>query len=287
MAEVNEGIDLYEGLSDEELFDGFGDGTEAKAEEPKEEPAEEIPEEEPEEQPDQAVEEEEPETEEVKEEPAAEEQPSDQTFTLKHLGETKDYTREEVIPLAQKGLDYDRIRTERDALKAEKASLQEHEDFLKELAELAGSTIDDLMVDTKARLVVQDEKKKGNEITFEQAKYRVQTDMRAKKTQAPVVSKREESFQWFQRNFPDVAAEDIPTEVWMEFGDGSQVDLSVAYQKYMSNSELRKTQEELKQLQEKMKTLEQNVKNKNRSTGSRRSNGSPPIDHDLDGWGEY
>ena len=105
--------------------------------------------------------------------------------------------------------------------------------------------------------------------------------------QAPVISKREESFQWFRRNFPDVEAEDIPKEVWMEFGDGSQVDLSVAYQKYMSNSELRKTQEELKQLQEKMKTLEQNVKNKNRSTGSRRSNGSPPIDHDLDGWGEY
>lgn len=281
-------VDIFEGLSDEEILSGFGDEPEATPEEPTEEPKEEVTEE-PEEQADQPAEEESVEVteEQTEEQPVEEAQPSDQTFTLKHLGETKDYSRDEIIPLAQKGLDYDRIRTERDSLKAEKASLQEHEDFLKELAELAGSTIDDLMVDTKARLVVQDEKKKGNDISFEQARYRVQTDMKAKKAQAPVVSKREESFQWFKRNFPDVAAEDIPKEVWMEFGDGSQVDLSVAYQKYVSNSELKKTQDELKQLQEKFKTLEQNQKNKQRTTGSRRSNGSPPIDHDLDGWGEY
>ena len=286
MAETDRGGDLFEGLSDEELFDGFGDGTEAAAaEEPEEEPeeaAEEIPEEEPEDQTDQS-EEAEPAEEEVGEEPAAEEQPSDQTFTLKHLGETKDYSRDETITLAQKGLDYDRIRTERDALKAEKASLQDHEDFLKELAELAGTSIEDLMLDTKARLVVADEKKKGNDISFEQARYRVQTEAKAKP--APAISKREESFQWFVRNFPGV--EDIPPEVWAEFGDGSQVDLSVAYQKHIDNAELRKTQEQLRELQEKFKTLEQNEKNKKRSTGSRRSNGSPPIDHDLDGWGEY
>lgn len=281
-------VDIFEGLSDEEILSGFGDEPEATPEEPAEEPKEEVTEE-PEEQADQPAEEESVEVteEQTEEQPVEEAQPSDQTFTLKHLGETKDYSRDEIIPLAQKGLDYDRIRTERDSLKAEKASLQEHEDFLKELAELAGSTIDDLMVDTKARLVVQDEKKKGNDISFEQARYRVQTDMKVKKAQAPVISKREESFQWFKRNFPEVEAEDIPKEVWMEFGDGSQVDLSVAYQKYVSNSELKKTQDELKQLQEKFKTLEQNQKNKQRTTGSRRSNGSPPIDHDLDGWGEY
>ena len=281
-------VDIFEGLSDAELFDGFGDEQTATPEEPTEAPEEEVTEEEPAEQADQPAEEESKEvTEQPEEKPAEEAAPSDQTFTLKHLGETKDYSRDEIIPLAQKGLDYDRIRTERDSLKAEKASLQEHEEFLKELAELAGSSIDDLMVDTKARLVVQDEKKKGNEITFEQARYRVQTDMKVKKAQAPAISKREESFQWFQRNFPDVNAEDIPKEVWMEFGDGSQVDLSVAYQKYQSSQESKKLQAQLDELNAKFKTLEQNQKNKQRTTGSRRSNGSPPIDHDLDGWGEY
>ena len=285
MAEVNEGIDLYEGLSDEELFDGFGDGTEAKAEEPKEEPEEETTEEEPD-QVDQPEEEDAEEKEEVKEEPAEEEKSSDQTFTLKHLGETKDYTRDEIIPLAQKGLDYDRIRTERDTLKSEKASLQEHEDFLKELADMAGTSVEDLMVDTKARLIVADEKKKGVNITFEQAKYRVQTEARAKKAQDPAKTELEESFSRFTKLFPDVKAEDIPKEVWQEF-DGGKKDLAVIYAQNLNKAELKKTQDELKQLQEKMKTLEQNEKNKNRSTGSRRSNGSPPIDHDLDGWGEY
>lgn len=288
MAETD--FDVYAGLSDDDLFEGFGDGTEAaKAEEPEEDVEEEdTEEEEPEDQIDQSeddAEEEEPE--EAEEDPAAEDKPSDQTFTLKHLGETKDFTRDETVALAQKGLDYDRIRTERDSLKAEKAMLQEHESFLKELAELANTSVEDLMLDTKARLVVADEKKKGNDISFEQARYRVQTEAKAKKIQAPATSKREESFQWFTRNFPDVQPEDIPKEVWSEFGDGSQVDLSVAYQKHIDTAELRKTQEALKELQEKFKTLEQNEKNKKRSTGSRRSNGSPPIDHDLDGWGEY
>lgn len=34
----------------------------------------------------------------------------DESFTLRHLGETKNVGRDEVIALAQKGMDYDRIR---------------------------------------------------------------------------------------------------------------------------------------------------------------------------------
>ncbi len=37
-----------------------------------------------------------------------------ESFTLKHLDEVKNVSREEVITLAQKGLDYDRIRTRLD-----------------------------------------------------------------------------------------------------------------------------------------------------------------------------
>ena len=39
-------------------------------------------------------------------------------FTLKHLDERRTVNREEVIALAQKGLDYDRIRAKYDALRA-------------------------------------------------------------------------------------------------------------------------------------------------------------------------
>lgn len=274
--------DIFEGLSDAELLAGFGD-EETPVEET--EAVEETVEEEPAEQPDQAVEEDTEVTEEPREEPVEEEKPSDQTFTLKHLGETKDYSKDEIIPLAQKGLDYDRIRTERDTLKSEQATLKEHEEFLKELAELAGQSVEELMIATKARLIVQDEKKKGRDISLENAMYRVQSDMKAKKA-APVKTAIQESFARFAELYPDVKAEDIPKEVWTAFGDGKK-DLSIVYTQYLSNSELKKTQEKLRQLEEKVKTAEQNQKNRQRSTGSRRSNGTPQIDHDLDGWGEY
>ena len=95
-------VDIYAGLSGDELFEGFGEGTEANAvsDADETEDEEEVVEEEPEDQADQSDDGEESEEEQAEEEPVAEEKPSDQTFTLKHLGETKDYSREEVIPLA-------------------------------------------------------------------------------------------------------------------------------------------------------------------------------------------
>lgn len=48
---------------------------------------------------------------------APEDQPAPgEDFTLKHLGETHRVSREEVITLAQKGMDYDRIRQKHDHL---------------------------------------------------------------------------------------------------------------------------------------------------------------------------
>ena len=210
---------------------------------------------------------------------------SDQTFTLKHLDEVKEVDRDEVITLAQKGLDYDRIRAERDSLKSEKSTLKAHEDFLNELAELAGTSVEDLMVDTKARLVQQEEKKKGYDITFEQAKYRVQSDMKAAKKAAPPEEEvkeetpqpslqevREGKFKRFIESYPDVKSEDIPKEVWREFGDGSGRELTEIYARY-----------ENKKLREQIADLE---KKNRRSTGSRKSNGSPIKEDDLyAGWG--
>jgi len=60
------------------------------------------------------------------EQPAAE-QPADETFTLKINKEEKTYSREEVISLAQKGADYDRV----------KEQLAQSRSELEELAEIA------------------------------------------------------------------------------------------------------------------------------------------------------
>lgn len=47
-------------------------------------------------------------------------EPAIDQFELKHLGEIKKVTRDEVIALAQKGMDYDRIRGRLDELSGEK-----------------------------------------------------------------------------------------------------------------------------------------------------------------------
>ena len=292
MDELNLEAVPTEEISDDILFEGWGDGSVPEEAEP--EVTEEETETESEEADQPEAEEEEDasddeETEETEAEEDEEEEKADQLFTLKHLDEVKEVNRDEVITLAQKGLDYDRIRSERDSLKAEKAALKEHEDFLSELAELAGQTVDELMVATKARLIVQDEKKKGREITYDQAKYRVESDMKALKKAkaaeekadepeakpeekaAPSIQElREANFRRFVSVYPDVKK--LPPEVWKEFGDGSKKELTNIYARY-----------ENKKLKERIAELEQKPK---RSTGSRRSNGSPIKEDEIfAGWG--
>lgn len=203
---------------------------------------------------------------------------ADQTFTLKHLDEVKEVNRDEVITLAQKGLDYDRIRAERDTLKSEKATHQEHEDFLNYLAEMSGTSVEEVIINTKAKLVQQEEKKKGYDITLDQARYRVKSEMKEAKKPEPepepakdnLAEMREAKFKRFVEAFPDVKSADIPKEVWQEFGDGSKGELTDIYTRY-----------ENKKLKAQIKELEQKKK---KSTGSRRSNGTPAVDDIFAGW---
>lgn len=286
MDELNTEAVSTEELSDDVLYAGWGDGSttdettvEAEPEEETETETEETDQSEPEEAEDAS---DDASTEDLEKELEAVSKKADQTFTLKHLDEVKEVNRDEVITLAQKGLDYDRIRTERDSLKAEKATIQEHEDFLKELADLAGLSVEDLMVETKAKLVVADEKKKGYDISLDQAKYRIRSEMKTQKKAEPepveeeapegpsIQELREANFKRFVEAYPDV--KEIPSEVWREFGDGSKVELKDIYARY-----------ENKQLKAKIADLE---KKKVRSTGSRKSNGSPVKEDDLYvGWG--
>jgi hypothetical protein len=61
---------------------------------------------------------------------------SDQSFTLKHLGEVRTVGRDEVITLAQKGLDYDRIRGKYDAfVQTDAATLKRQEEIHEFLGE--------------------------------------------------------------------------------------------------------------------------------------------------------
>ncbi|MBQ8900846.1 MAG: hypothetical protein IJY72_07810 [Akkermansia sp.] len=207
---------------------------------------------------------------------------ADQRFTLKHLDEVREVSREEVIALAQKGMDYDR------KTKNLTEQIEEYEAFLKELAEPAGLDIEQLMDSTRARLFKAKEAKEGREISDTDALLKVQRDrasrQKQKKVEAETTAKQQKEAAEKERNamltrfveiYPEVKATDIPQSVWAEVNKSG--NLVEAYSRY-----------ENKQLRDKVAVLEQNAKNAARSTGSRKSAGaSKPKDPFDDIWDSF
>ena len=216
-------------------------------------------------------------TEEVNEETA------DQRFTLKHLDEVREVSREEVIALAQKGMDYDR--------KTQKLSdtIAEYEAFLDELATPAGLTRIQLMDSIRAKALVASELEAGREMTEAQALLKVQQARADKKRvadeeaqaevqrqQAEAERKQTEMLQRFASIYPDVKANDIPAEVWAEVRQSG--DLVGAWAKH-ENAKLKREKAELER---RISTMENNAKNAQRSTGSQKSAGNATEDSDFD-----
>lgn len=205
---------------------------------------------------------------------------ADQRFELKHLEETRSVDREEVIKLAQKGMDYDRIREERDSIRPE---LRLYREFLKELADGSGLTVSELIDTVRAQRLVAKEKENGKEITEAEALIKVQRERSEKAKSAPKAEEeippkeekpaeakaevsRKESFARFAREFPDVKAEDIPAKVWQDFSAGKG-DLADIYARHENQA-----------LKAKIAAMERNEDNRKRSTGSRKSSGAKAKD---------
>ena len=236
------------------------------------------------------------EAEETEEELAAEtetestqESVEEQTFELKFLGETKTVSKDEVVTLAQKGLNYDKVLGERDTAKGEVSRLQEYESFLKELAQMDGRSVEDLMDHTRAEILA---KKEGLDTSVALQRIKLDRDRKAfeaekaqKETERKAKSEEEEKknrdILSFVQAYPEVQPQNIPKEVWDSVHrDG--VSLTAAYTAY----ENKKLREEVKSWKDKAETAEQNAKNKERSTGSQSTAGAgstkkkDPIDDD-------
>lgn len=206
---------------------------------------------------------------------------ADEQFTLKHLGETKNYNRDEVTTLAQKGLDYDRIRTERDNMRAEMPEMREAMSFLKELAANSNISVEQLMEDVRARALIAREAEAGRAITETGAREQIRREKAAREKDAaaanengtetdagtpPQTTAQEPDvtaeIRRFAQMYPEVKATEIPQKVWDDFRAGKG-DLTSLY-----------TMTENAALRQKVAALEQNEKNKGRSTGSMKSAGN-------------
>ena len=241
-----------EGLSDAEfdaMWDDDDDSYEMFAEEATEDTADQ-----PTQEPDKAEETEPTET--KQSEPDA-----DQYLELKHFDEVKKVTKDEAKVLAQKGMDYDRIRGRLSEAEEANKKLAKYEAFLKEIQGDFPS-IDDLMNDTRARV-----KADKDGISYEDALKQVQ-NANQQKEQKPQVDEatiiqniRKASFTEFAKEHPDIKPADIPQEVWQDLEKTN--NLSASYAKY-----------EAKQLQNEIAVLKKNAENKSRTVGSMKSSGT-------------
>lgn len=229
-----------------------------------------------------------PESEEsTQEQGEAQETEDTQLFKVKHLGQEIELTMEQMIENAQKGLDYDRIRQDRDTLKSSR-KLQ----LLDDLARDSGYDDVDAFVENfyenleESRIIERAEEistKRG--IDFETAaelakaereneklKQKMQEEEKAKSKNADQQKKATEEFNALFSKYPEIkeqyaSFDKLPESFRQKVAQGEQPLL--AWNNYLL--ELKET--ELKQKEMELETLKNNQKNKKRSTGSAKGAG--------------
>lgn len=202
-----------------------------------------------------------------------------QLYTLKTPKGEKQCSLDEVLVYANKGMDYDGMRHDRDRLR----------DFLKEMAAPLNLSVEELIDNTRARMLIQQKKEAGEELSEMEALTIIQRNRAEKQAEAQATDEKAASeaakaqmIRAFVNEFPDVKATDIPADVWAECSRTG--DLAGAYRKYADGLK----DKEIARLSKENETLKQNQKNKDRSTGPRRSAGAAtPKDPFDEAWDSF
>lgn len=215
----------------------------------------------------------------------------EKTWTLRHMDETKNVGEAEMVTLAQKGMDYDRIRAKYDEskpameilsifAKQKGVSVADYVSFLRTEAKKADGLSE---AEARRSIELEDREAAVTAREAEQAAER-QAAEQANAAANAAAQRRKADIDEFAREYPDVARnpDAIPKEVWDAVAAGSS--LTVAYAKYTA----KQAREEAERTRSATQAAQQNVKNAARSTGSMQSAGQNAGGRDpfLEGWGE-
>lgn len=215
----------------------------------------------------------------------------EKTWTLRHMDETKNVGEAEMVTLAQKGMDYDRIRAKYDKskpameilsifAKQKGVSVADYVSFLRTEAKKADGLSE---AEARRSIELEDREAAVTAREAEQAAER-QAAEQANAAANAAAQRRKADIDEFAREYPDVARnpDAIPKEVWDAVAAGSS--LTVAYAKYTA----KQAREEAERTRSAAQAAQQNVKNAARSTGSMQSAGQNAGGRDpfLEGWGE-
>ena len=215
------------------------------------------------------------------EEAAADEQAQaeEPMFDLKYNKETKQYTRQQVTELAQKGLNYDHVTEQRDRLQQEIADLTKFRDensaildTLRAAAEASGKSVPEYLTSIRTNLLVAQgisPETARERILREDAEQRLHSKQKAE--EAAASSKRDaeqrqkDDIARFQKKYKDVDPKTIPQEVWEAVRGGEL--LTDAYGDYQR----RELERQLKEANEKLAIRAKNESNRQKSLGSLQS----------------
>lgn len=201
--------------------------------------------------------------------------PQAESFTLRHLDDPPvTVDREGVVRLAQQGLDYGRVRTERDQLREYRTQAEPALNVLKAFAEHSGMTLEEYVDFCRVQTIMEGG---VNEATaraqVEVEKQRVQLDAQqradqeeqqrqeqAQQQEQQRAQARRRDMEAFLEAYPEVKAEDVPREVWEKVAAGES--LVSAYAMYRNQ-----------QLEAQIAAMRQNGANAARAPGSMKSQG--------------
>lgn len=210
-----------------------------------------------------------------------------QLFKVKHLGQEIELTMEQMIENAQKGLDYDRIRQDRDTLKSSRKM-----QLLEDLARDSGYDDVDAFVENfyenleESRVIERAEQLSAERgIDFETAaeiakmerenEKLKKTMQEAEKVKAKSADRQKQAVNDFNAlfsKFPEIkeqytSFDKLPESFRQKVAQGEQPLL--AWNNYL----LELKDMELKQKEKELETVKNNQKNKKRSTGSAKGAG--------------
>lgn len=221
------------------------------------------------------------EDEQAREDTAADEQPGTEEpmFDLKYNKETKQYTRQQVTELAQKGLNYDHVTEQRDRLQQENADLAKFRDensaildTLRAAAEASGKSIPEYLTSIRTNLLVAQgisPETARERILREDAEQRLHSQQKAEEAEASskrdAEQRQKDDIARFQKKYKDVDPKSIPQEVWEAVRGGEL--LTDAYGDYQR----RELERQLKEANEKLAIRAKNESNKQKSLGSLQS----------------
>lgn len=218
------------------------------------------------------------------ENPEEKQEEAPERFVVKHNGQELELSREELIANAQKGLDYDRIREDREALRnareiqvidrLARQNGMNREEYLQSIE----ANLQNAAIETREAAYLEQgidpaaaRRLAEAEVKAEMLETAVKTQEQERQERDSFEAKMKQDIEEFDRLYPDV--KELPPEVIDEISSTGKTP-AIAYGEYL----LRQKEKEIMEKEAELERVRQEEKNKNTTPGSVKGNSNAQPD---------